>query len=72
MSQQEVFIKTKWGKLTASDAVMVLLLPKKIVLLPVPLVAGHAHMVSKMCFSWLVRLFILIQRRFLIVKEYRK
>ena len=59
LSQQEVFIKTKWGRLIANDAVMVLMSPKEIVLLQMRLAAGHAHMVGNV---FLVRLYILQQR----------
>ena len=47
-SSQEVFTRMKSDKLNVKHAVMVLLSPKKIVLVQVPLVAAHAHMVRNM------------------------
>jgi len=44
-ASQKVFTRIKWGKLIVKHAVMVLLSPRKIVLVQVPLAAGHAHMV---------------------------
>lgn len=47
-SSQEVFTRIKSDKLIVKHAVMVLLSPRKIVLVQVPLAAAHAHMVRKM------------------------
>ena len=51
---QEVFTRIKLAKLTAKHAVMVLLSPKKIVLVQVQLAARHAPMVRNVFLAQLL------------------